>query len=151
APRAARGPAGECARSRGAHSTALARGIHCRAVTNPTTTTKRPLTILCVASYFKGNRFLETCKREGCNVVLLTLESLLAEPWARAACDEVFAMPSFTDRAAVVNAVSFLGRTREFDRVAPLDDFDVELVAQLREHLRIPGMGDTTARYFRDK
>jgi biotin carboxylase len=33
----------------------------------------------------------------------------------------------------------------------PLDDFDVETAAALREHLRTPGMGDTTARYFRDK
>jgi biotin carboxylase len=33
----------------------------------------------------------------------------------------------------------------------PLDDFDVERAAALREHLRVPGMGDTTARYFRDK
>ena len=32
-----------------------------------------------------------------------------------------------------------------------LDDFDVETAAALREHLRVPGMGDTTARYFRDK
>lgn len=110
-----------------------------------------PLTILCVASYFKGNRFIQRCKREGCRVVLLTLESLLGEPWARESIDEVFAMPSFSDRRAVINAVSYLARTRVFDRIAPLDDFDVELVAQLREHLRIPGMGDTTARYFRDK
>jgi biotin carboxylase len=108
-------------------------------------------TILCVASYYKGNRFLQACKREGCRVVLLTLESLLQEPWVRESIDEVFAMPSFQDRRAVLNAVSYLARTRSFDRIAPLDDFDVELVAQLREHLRIPGMGDTTARYFRDK
>jgi biotin carboxylase len=33
----------------------------------------------------------------------------------------------------------------------PLDEFDQETAAQLREHLRNPGMGDTTARYFRDK
>jgi biotin carboxylase len=32
-----------------------------------------------------------------------------------------------------------------------LDDFDVETAAMLREHLRTPGMGETTARYFRDK
>jgi nitrous oxide reductase accessory protein NosL len=32
-----------------------------------------------------------------------------------------------------------------------LDDFDVEKAATLREHLRIGGMGETTARYFRDK
>jgi len=36
-------------------------------------------------------------------------------------------------------------------RVVTLEDFDVEKVAALREHLRIPEMGDTTTRYFRDK
>jgi biotin carboxylase len=33
----------------------------------------------------------------------------------------------------------------------PLDEYDQETAALLREHLRNPGMGDTTARYFRDK
>lgn len=113
--------------------------------------TSNSITILCVASYFKGNRFLRRCKQEGCKVVLLTIESLLGEPWARESIDEVFAMPSFANRREVINAVSYLARSRTFDRIAPLDDFDVELVALLREHLRIPGMGDTTARYFRDK
>jgi len=32
-----------------------------------------------------------------------------------------------------------------------LDNYDVETAAALREHLRIPGMGDTTAHIFRDK
>jgi biotin carboxylase len=32
-----------------------------------------------------------------------------------------------------------------------LDDFDVDTVAHLREHFRLPGMGDTLARNFRDK
>lgn len=113
--------------------------------------TPQSTTILCVSSFFKGNRFIERCKREGCTTLLLTVESILKEPWARDYLDEVFAMPNFKDRRAVINAVSYLARTRRFDRIAPLDDFDVELVAHLREHLRIPGMGDTTARYFRDK
>jgi len=121
--------------------------IHCRAVSE----TSRPKTILCVSSFFKGNRFIEQAKKLGWKTVLLTVESILKEPWSRHALDEVFAMPNFTDRRAVINAVAFLARTRKFDRIAPLDDFDVELVAHLREHLRIPGMGDTTARYFRDK
>jgi len=84
-------------------------------------------------------------------VILLTLEALLGKPWAREDIDEVFGMPTLSDRAAVVNAVSYLARSREIDRIAPLDDYDVELAAHLREHLRIPGMGETTARYFRDK
>lgn len=108
-------------------------------------------TILCLATHFKGNRFLQQCKREGARVVLLTREALLGEPWCREHIDEVFGMPSFDDRTALLRAVSFLARTRRFDRIAPLDDADVEVVALLREHLRIPGMGETTARYFRDK
>jgi biotin carboxylase len=107
--------------------------------------------MLCLATHFKGNRFLEQCKREGVSVVLLTRESLLGQPWCREHIDEVFGMPDFDDRAALIRAVSFLARTRHFDRIAPLDDSDVEVVALLREHLRIPGMGETTARYFRDK
>src|SRR5262245_48217293 len=107
--------------------------------------------ILCLSSFFKGNDFLDQCKREGAHVVLLTVESLLGKPWVRESIDEVYALPSFNDRKAVVNTVSYLARTRDFSRVAPLDDYDVEMVAHLREHLRIPGMGETTARYFRDK
>lgn len=110
-----------------------------------------PRTILCLASHFKGNRFLEQCKREGVSVVLLTREALLGEPWCRPHIDEIFAMPDFEDRGALLRAVAYLARTRHFDRIAPLDDADVEVVALLREHLRIPGMGESTARYFRDK
>ena len=108
-------------------------------------------TILCLSSYFKGNPFLEQCKREGWRVILLTNEQLLGKPWARERIDEVFAVPSLFDRHTVVNVVSFLARTRDIRRIAALDDYDVEMAAHLREHLRVPGMGETTARYFRDK
>ena len=37
------------------------------------------------------------------------------------------------------------------ERIAALDDFDVEMGAMLREHLQLPGMGRTTASRFRDK
>jgi len=37
------------------------------------------------------------------------------------------------------------------DRIVAMDDFDLEKAAALREHLRVPGMGDTRTRYFRDK
>ena len=116
--------------------------------------TDRKPTILCLASYYKGKSFLETCKREGCTVLLLTLEKILHDPWPRDSLDEVFALPGQTlgeRRQDVINAVSYLCRTRQIDRVVPLDDYDVEIAAMLREHLRIPGMGETTVRYFRDK
>lgn len=108
-------------------------------------------TILCLASYFKGNRFLQRCKKEGWHVMLLTNEKLLGEPWARDSIDEVFALPNFKDWRAVINAVCYLLRSRKLDRLVALDDFDVELAAHLREHLRLPGMGESTVRFFRDK
>jgi biotin carboxylase len=111
----------------------------------------KPPTILCVSGYFKGARFIETCKREGCTVYLLTIEKLLKEPWPRHALDEVWALPDFEDDATLINTVAYLARNHEIDRIAPLDDYDVERVARLREYMRLPGMGETTARYFRDK
>jgi biotin carboxylase len=47
--------------------------------------------------------------------------------------------------------LAWLIKTRKIDRIVALDDFDVEKGAELREHFRIPGMGQTTARHFRDK
>ncbi len=108
-------------------------------------------TILCISSFFKGNDFLRQCKASGWTVILLTVESVLGKAWARDACDEVFAVKSFADLREMENSVAFLCRTRDIARIAPLDDYDVEVAAHLREHLRIPGMGETTARYFRDK
>jgi biotin carboxylase len=52
---------------------------------------------------------------------------------------------------ALLNAVSYAARTRKIDRIVALDEFDMENVSAIREHLRIPGMGLTTVRYFRDK
>ena len=53
--------------------------------------------------------------------------------------------------ADIVQAVSHLARGKKLDRIVALDEFDMETAATLREHLRIPGMGLTTMRYFRDK
>ncbi len=108
-------------------------------------------TILCISSYYKGNRFLETCKEAGWKVILVTRESLLGEPWNRQACDEVFALPTLFERDMVIRGITYLARSRQIDRIAPLDDYDVEMAATLREHMRIPGMGETTSHYFRDK
>jgi biotin carboxylase len=47
--------------------------------------------------------------------------------------------------------VSYMARSRPIDRIVALDEFDMENVSALREHLRLPGMGLTTVRHFRDK
>ncbi|HMP01793.1 MAG TPA: ATPase, partial [Gemmatales bacterium] len=108
-------------------------------------------TILCLATYFKGNRFIERAKREGCHVILLTDEKMLDEDWALESIDELFALPSYENRRHVVNAVAYLYRTRPIDRLVALDDYDVELGAFLREFFHLPGMGETVLRAFRDK
>jgi biotin carboxylase len=115
----------------------------------------REKTILIVASYEKGHEFVRTCKREGWRVVLMTSASLEGQhKWPMDSIDELFYMrdeAKVWNAAETLRAVSYLARTREFDRIVPLDDFDLEIAAMLREHLRVPGMGDTTTRYFRDK
>jgi len=112
---------------------------------------ERPLTILCVTSYEKGQEFLRTCKQLGCRVLLLTVEKLRNANWPRETIDEMFFMPEELPQANLINAVSYAARNRKIDRIVALDEFDMENVSALREHLRIPGMGLTTVRYFRDK
>jgi biotin carboxylase len=111
----------------------------------------RPITILCISSYEKGQEFLRTCKNLGCRVLLLTVEKLRDADWPRESVDDFFFMPEELPVQAIINTVSYLARWQPIDRIVALDEFDLENVAALREHLRIPGMGLTTIRYFRDK
>ncbi len=110
-----------------------------------------PVTFLCLASYFKGGAFMRELKRLGCRVLLITRDRYREEAWPWDSIDEVFYMPDMSRETDIIYAVSYLARTHAIDRIVPMDDYDVEMAAALREHLRVPGMGDTTARYFRDK
>jgi biotin carboxylase len=113
------------------------------------------MNILCIARYEKGHAFLRECKRQGATVFLVTSLSLKDNHHFPAeAIDEFFYMPDTDhtwDRTDLFKSISYIARHREIDRIVALDDFDVEVAAALREHLRVPGMGDTTVRYFRDK
>ena len=111
----------------------------------------RPLTILCVSSYEKGQEFIRTCKQMGCRVLLLTVEKLRHADWPFDCIDEVFTMPEELPLQSLIYSVSYTARSQAIDRIVALDEFDMENVSALREHLRIPGMGLTTVRYFRDK
>jgi ATP-grasp domain len=108
-------------------------------------------TILCITSYEKGQAFMRQAKAQGSTVYLLTVEKLRDADWPRDQLDEIFFMPSLFNEQDMIYAVSYLARNHPLDRIVALDDYDVEMGAKLREHLRIPGMGDTTTRYFRDK
>ncbi len=112
---------------------------------------EQPITILCLASYYKGTSFLSAAKSLGARVILLTREKNADEPWPRESIDELLLMPDLSRRPEIFHAVSYLMRGRRIDAIVPLDDYDVETAAALREHLRLPGLGETGARYFRDK
>ena len=109
------------------------------------------LTLLCIATYFKGHEFLRECRRQGCRVLLLTEEKLRDAEWPREAVDEFFYIRRGMPASEIRLGAAHLARRERIDRIVALDDFDVELAAMLREHLFIPGMGETTGRAFRDK
>jgi biotin carboxylase len=112
---------------------------------------RSPLTIFCIATYRKGDEFLRECRRQGCQVLLLTEEKLRDSDWPRESVDEFFYLRRDMPLQDVRKGIAHVGRTHRLDRIVALDDFDVELAANLREYLRVPGMGETTARAFRDK
>ena len=113
-----------------------------------------PLSILCIASYHKGQEFLREAKRQGARVFLVTSESLRDAEWPRESLEDIFFVKDDNKRWRLEDLIlgaSHLARRVAIDRIVPLDDFDLEKAAALREHLRVPDMGETTTRYFRDK
>jgi len=60
-------------------------------------------------------------------------------------------MPAGLSREQILNTVSWMARGRRYDRIVALDEFDLETGAQIREHMRIRGMGITASAYYRDK
>lgn len=136
----------------------IIKNIACQTATNSLLTTiimDQPITLLCISSYFKGNRFLQAAKAAGARVYLLTSKKLEHKAWAREALDDIFYVEQGPENEwnmqNVIAGLAWLMRSRKIDRIVALDDFDVEKGAHLREHFRIPGMGQTTSRYFRDK
>jgi biotin carboxylase len=111
----------------------------------------RSLTFLCITTYEKGQEFMRECKRRGCRVLLLTAEKLRDADWPRESLDETFYLPAEISIPDIVKAVTHLARNQKIDRIVALDEYDMETASTLREHLRVPGMGLTTMRYFRDK
>lgn len=113
------------------------------------------LTFLCITCYFKGGDFMRACKEAGNTVYLLTAKRTEGKAWPYESIDEIFYLEddsnSLSNFDNMIKGLAYLMRTHKIDRVVALDDFDVEKAAIVREHFRIPGMGQTTARYFRDK
>lgn len=109
--------------------------------------------ILCLASYFKGGLFVEEAKRQGCHTILVTTQKQEHEEWPRHAIDEFYMLPfpNLARQPDITHSIAYLLRERAVDRIVALDDYDVETAADLREHFRLPGIGASQARFFRDK
>ncbi len=111
----------------------------------------RKTSILCISTYEKGQRFLRECAALGCEVRLLTVEKLREGDWPKEILTEFLTMPEDLLPGHVLNTICFLLRTRHVDRIVPLDEFDLEVAAMTREHLRMSGLGESATRLFRDK
>ncbi len=116
---------------------------------------QQPFTVLCLASYEKGQAFLRQLKQQGCRVYLITSLSLKDKAeWPQESIDEIFYMPDeehVWNREHTLEAVAHLMRHQRIDRIVALDEFDLELAAWLRAHLAVSGMDESTTRGFRDK
>ncbi len=106
---------------------------------------------LCIASYEKGQDFLRQLAELGVRPTLLTVDKLRDAAWPREALEDLATMPEGLTREQILNTVCWMERGRRFDRVVALDEFDIETAAQIREHTRTPGMGQTRSAYYRDK
>lgn len=107
--------------------------------------------ILCISTYEKGQDFLRECAGAGVMPTLLTVDKLRNANWPREALDDLATMPENLTCEQVLNTVSWMARGRNFDRVVALDEFDLEVAAQIREHWRLPGMGVSATAFYRDK
>lgn len=107
--------------------------------------------IVCIASEFKGNEFLDECQNAGWDVTLVTRKKLLDQPWAWTALNDVRTVADNAPVDEYVRAVVNIAGTKPIDRVVGLDEFDVLTAAKAREHLQLGGMTSSHALRFRDK
>lgn len=106
---------------------------------------------LCISTYEKGQDFLRELHSRGIKTTLLTVDKLRNAAWPFECLEDLTTMPSSLTNEQVLNTVTWMARGRRFDRLVALDEFDMEVTAQLREHMRIPGIGTTAIAYYRDK
>ncbi len=112
---------------------------------------KRRPSLFCISTYEKGQDFLREAARLGCDVRLLTVDKLAGADWPRESLTELLTMPCGLTCEQLLNTVMYMARSRPIDRIVALDEFDLAAAALLREHMRLPGMGESATRFFRDK
>lgn len=106
---------------------------------------------LCLASTATGQDFLRQCVASKIHATLLTLDALRGADWPQEALEELATMPAGLTQEQITNTVAWMARGRRYNRIIALDEANLLCAAALREHLRVPGMGLTTAGYYRDR
>lgn len=107
--------------------------------------------ILCISTYEKGQAFLREAANMGVEVTLLTVQKLHNADWPRDSIAHFVTMPENLSPDQVLHYINRIVREHRIDWIVPLDEFDLESAALAREHLRLPGLGQTPTRLFRDK
>ncbi|MEP6923883.1 MAG: ATP-grasp domain-containing protein [Pyrinomonadaceae bacterium] len=111
-----------------------------------------PFNLVCIASDFKGNPFIEAAKRRGCHVTLVTKSKHVGDAWLRDSIDEFHTVGDSSTSEDYLRTVVWLARHSRVDHVVGLDEFDVLPAAQTREFLGINrGLKTSEAMVFRDK
>lgn len=111
----------------------------------------KPMRILCIAGVVSGRPFMMEAAKRGHKVIVLTSEKGLKAAWPHDILEDIVAVPDIFDEKVVKNVICYLSQRKKIDRIVPMGDWEVEMACTLREHMRVPGMGETTMRYFRDK
>src|SRR5512147_751444 len=88
-------------------------------------------TILCVASFFKGNDFIRECKLRGASVLLLTRDKLLTADWARESLADLISITG-KNVETYIAAATHIARNHRVSRVVALEEYDVVTAAQIR-------------------
>ncbi|NNE65624.1 MAG: ATP-grasp domain-containing protein [Pyrinomonadaceae bacterium] len=108
--------------------------------------------IICIASEFKGNEFIEEAQNAGWHVTLLTREDLKDNAWAWTSINEIRTVEREAREEEYLRAVVNIAGSQPVDHVVGLDEFDVLPSARAREYLQIDkGQSRSHALYFRDK
>jgi biotin carboxylase len=111
-----------------------------------------PFYLVCIASDFKGNPFIQAAKERGCHITLVTKQKHAADAWAFDSIDELHLVGDDSAPDDWLRTVVWLARQRPVHHVAGLDEFDVLVTANIREFLQINrGLKTSEAVFFRDK
>jgi len=107
--------------------------------------------IVCIASEFKGNDFLEECHEDGWNVTLITKNKLLNESWVWTSLNNIKTVDDNSRPEDYVRAITNVAGSQPIHQVVGLDEFDQITAAMAREHLELGGMSYSQTLRFRDK